>query len=155
MRVNGQPRTSILTTPDGQYPPRLRQESAEQRTRRAQADVGEGAELSAAERNGGPQNDNPETRGLAERCIVGAPRAPPMFDGLYNYNFQFQMGKDVVAIGIEMIHDVRVVRLNSKHRTDGVRPWFGDSIGWWDGDTLVVETTNIPEARPIRALGKT
>jgi hypothetical protein len=48
---------------------------------------------------------------------------------------------------VELIHDTRVVRLNSKHRTDGARPWMGDSIGWWDGDTLVVETTNIPEAQ--------
>jgi hypothetical protein len=45
------------------------------------------------------------------------------------------------------VHDYRVVRLNSKHRTDGVRPYMGDSIGWWDGDTLVVETTNVPQAQ--------
>jgi hypothetical protein len=46
-----------------------------------------------------------------------------------------------------MVHDVRIIRLNSKHRTDGVRPWFGDSIGWYEGDTLVVETTNFPRSQ--------
>jgi hypothetical protein len=48
---------------------------------------------------------------------------------------------------VEMVHDVRIVPLNAKHRTDGLRPWAGDSIGWWDGDTLVVETTNFPQAQ--------
>jgi hypothetical protein len=147
MRVNGQPRTSLLTTPDGQYPRAKRQETAAERERRAQAATGEG--VSAAERNRGPQNDNPETRGLAERCIV-VRSDPPMFDGLYNNNHFFQMGTDHVAIVTEMIHDARVIRLNSTHRTDGVRPWFGDSIGWWEGDTLVVETTNLPEAQAYR-----
>ena len=52
---------------------------------------------------------------------------------------------DAVVIEVEMIHEARVVRLNAKHRTDGLRPWMGDSVGWYDGDTLVVETTNIPE----------
>ena len=73
-----------------------------------------------------------------------------MFDGLYNNNHFFQMGTDHVAIVTEMIHDLRDIRLNSTHRTDGVRPWFGDSIGWWEGDTLVVETTNLPEAQAYR-----
>ncbi len=149
-RVNGQPRTSLLTTPDGQFPRALRQETASQRQRRLLAAAGEGpAGASAAERNRGPQNDNPETRGLAERCIV-VRQSPPMFDGLYNNNYFFQMGTDSVAIVTEMIHDARTIRLNSRHRTDGVRPWFGDSIGWWEGDTLVVETTNLPEAQSYR-----
>jgi hypothetical protein len=73
-----------------------------------------------------------------------------MFDGLYNNNHFFQMGTDSVAIVTEMIHDARVIRLNSTHRTDGVRPWFGDSIGWWEGDTLVVETTKLPETQAYR-----
>jgi hypothetical protein len=148
MRVNGQPRTSLLTTPDGQYPKARRQETAAERERRARAAVGEGGS-SAAELNRGPQNDNPEGRGLAERCIV-VRSDPPMFDGLYNNNHFFQMGTDHVAIITEMIHDLRDIRLNSTHRTDGVRPWFGDSIGWWEGDTLVVETTNLPEAQAYR-----
>ncbi|HEY8573472.1 hypothetical protein [Phenylobacterium sp.] len=150
MRVNGQPRTSLLTTPDGQYPIAKRQETAAERQRRARAAVAEGsAGESAAERNRGPQNDNPETRGLAERCII-VRSDPPMFDGLYNNNHYFQMATDHVAIVTEMIHDVRVIRLNSTHRADGVRPWFGDPIGWWEGDTLVVETTNLPESQAYR-----
>ena len=148
MRVNGQPRTSLLTTPDGQYPRAKRQETGAERERRARAATGEGGP-SAAELNRGPQNDNPETRGLAERCVVMR-TSPPMFDGPYNNNFLFQMSAGHVAIVTEMIHDVRDVRLNSTHRTDGVRPWFGDSIGWWEGDTLVVETTNMPESQAYR-----
>jgi len=142
MRVNGQPRTSLLTTPDGQYPRPMRQATSQERAALAAGAVGEGS----AETSGGRQNDNPEGRGLAERCIV-VRRSPPMFDGLYNNNFLFQMSKDHVAIVTEMIHDVRVIRLNSTHRTDGVRPWFGDSIGRWEGDTFVVETTNLPAAQ--------
>ena len=152
MRVNGQPRTSLLTTPDGQYPRAKRQETVAERERRARAAVGEGGS-SAAELNRGPQNDNPEGRGLAERCIV-VRSDPPMFDGLYNNNHFFQMGTDHVAIVTEMIHDLRDIRLNSTHRTDGVRPWFGDSIGWWEGDTLVVETTNLPESQAYRGAWK-
>ena len=149
MRVNGQPRTSLLTTPDGQYPKAKRQETAAERERRLQANVGEGGEGSAAERNRGPQNDNPETRGLAERCVV-VRQSPPMFHGLYNNNYFFQMAPDHVAIVTEMIHDARIIRLHSTHRADDVRPWFGDSIGWWEGDTLVVETTNLPQAQAYR-----
>ena len=147
MRVNGQPRTSLLTTPDGQYPKAKRQETTEERQRRIQAAVGEGA--SAAELNRGPQNDNPETRGLAEQCVIVRP-SPPMFHGLYNNNYLFQMAPDHVAIVTEMIHDTRIIRLHSTHRADNVRPWFGDSIGWWEGDTLVVETTNLPESQAYR-----
>jgi hypothetical protein len=152
MRVNGQPRTSLLTTPDGRYPRGKRQETAAERERRARLATGEGGggAASAAERNRGPQNDNPETRGLAERCIV-VRSGPPMFDGLYNNNYFFQMTKDHVAIVTEMIHDTRIVRLNDKtHGPANVRPWFGDSIGWWEGDTLVVETTNMPENQAYR-----
>jgi hypothetical protein len=68
-------------------------------------------------------------------------------NGFYNNNYQFIQTADAVAIDVELIHDVRVIRLKGGHRTDGVRPWMGDSIGRWDGDTLVVETTNIPKAQ--------
>ena len=68
-------------------------------------------------------------------------------NGFYNNSYQIVQSPDNIVIATEMVHDARIVRLNSKHRTDGIRPYFGDSIGWWDGDTLVVETTNIPASQ--------
>ena len=68
-------------------------------------------------------------------------------NGYYNYTYQIVQTADAVVIDVEMIHDVRIVRLNSKHRTDGVRPWMGDSIGRYEGNKLVVETINIPETQ--------
>jgi hypothetical protein len=129
MRVGGEPRTSLLTTPNGQFPKR---------------------KDGAPAMRGGPgmgSFDNPENRSLGERCIIGFGRngGPPMFpNGFYNNNYHIVQSKDAVAIEVEMNHDVRLIPLNAKHRTDGVRPYFGDSIGWWDGDTLVVETDHIP-----------
>jgi hypothetical protein len=131
MRVGGEPRTSLLTTPNGQFP--------------ARKAGGAGGQ----QRYGGMGSfDSYETRSLGERCIMGFGRnaGPPMFpNGFYNNNYQIIQTPDQVAIDVEMVHDLRVIRLNSTHRTDGVRPWMGDSIGHWEGDTLVVETTNIPE----------
>jgi hypothetical protein len=130
MRVGGQPRTSILTTPNGQVPARK----------------GGGA-ANAGFRGGMGSFDNPENRSLGERCIIGFGRngGPPMFaNGFYNNDYYIIQSKDAVVIQVEMNHDLRTVRLNSKHRTDDVRPYFGDSIGWWEGDTLVVETDHIP-----------
>lgn len=133
MRVGGVPRTSILTTPDGQIPPRIKGAPAmPRRTMPAGVDSFESY----------------ETRSLGERCIIGFGRngGPPMFaNGFYNNNYQIIQAPDHVMILVEMNHDARIIRLNSKHRNDGVRPWFGDSIGWWEGNTLVVETTNIPQ----------
>jgi len=90
----------------------------------------------------GGQYDNPEQLG-AMRCITAfsGNAGPPMFpNGYYNNTIRINQGRDSVAIEVEMIHDVRVVRMNAKHRTDGVRPYFGDTIGWWEGDTLVIES---------------
>ena len=129
MRVNGEPRTSLITTPNG-LPP----------ARKAGAPP-------APRFGGGGSFDSYESRSLGERCIMsfGRNAGPPMFpNGFYNNNYQIFQTKDAVLIEVEMIHDLRVIPLNAKHRTDGVRPYMGDSIGWWEGDTLVVETTNIP-----------
>lgn len=91
---------------------------------------------------GGGQYDNPEQLG-AMRCITAfsGNAGPPMFpNGYYNNTIRISQGKDSVAIWVEMIHDVRIVRMNATHRTDGVRPYFGDTIGHWEGDTLVTES---------------
>jgi hypothetical protein len=140
MRVNGEPRTSLITYPaDGRVPWR-----PEKAPRRNGTDVTFGAEA-------GPAN-NPEDRSLPERCLVsqnfrnGALLTPT----LYNNNVQIVQSKDTVAIMAEMSHEARLVHLNSKHRTDGLKPWFGDSIGWYEGSTLVVETTDFNPEQLVR-----
>ena len=92
---------------------------------------------------GGIAKDGPEDRGLSERCIVGFNAGPPFMPSSYNNNVQLIQHQDHVVILTEMIHDARVVPLDSNHNlTDDIRLWSGDSRGYWDGDTLVVETKN-------------
>jgi hypothetical protein len=169
MRVNGEPRTSLITTSDGQPPPGKGQpahtlaagagsaEAGLKAVKQAAAvDIFEGQGSEALAKAG--NYDNPEGRPLGERCIISFGRngGPPMFpNGWYNNNYLFVQGPTDVAIVVEMVHDVRRIRLNSKHRTDQVRPWFGDSIGWWEGDTLVVETDHVPEAQAYFGAWKT
>lgn len=145
MRVNGEPRSSVLTTANGQPP-----------ARKAGATTAPPPEqpsfiklLGDSPTPKGGSFDNPESR-ATERCIIsfGRNAGPPMFaNGFYNNSYQIVQSPDNIMIATEMVHDARIVRLNSKHRTDGLRPYFGDSIGWWEGDTLVVETTNIPASQ--------
>jgi hypothetical protein len=132
MRVRGEPRSSFLTTPDGKVPPRKADAPRVQRR----------VQLDESSTGGGP-NDNPESRGLAERCVFFPTTAGPVLrPTLYNNNYSIVQGKDSVAIWVEMPHDTKVIRIGGKHRNDGVRPWMGDSVGWYEGATLVVETIN-------------
>jgi hypothetical protein len=135
MRVNGEPRTSFITFPaNGRRPAEVAADAA----RGPQVETGEGGPALLRAN----QNDNPEGRSLAERCVImGAMSGPVMHPGLYNNTYRIVQSENAVAIWVEMIHDVRIVRLNDQHRTDGVKTYMGDSIGWWDGDTLVIETT--------------
>ena len=131
MEVNGEYRSSIITTPNG-LPP----------ARKASAPAGRGF----------PRDiyDSYENRSLGERCIMGfgANAGPPMLaNGYYNNNYYIMQSPDAVVIQVELIHDTRVIRLTGGHRTDGVRQWMGDSIGHFEGATLVVETTNIPQGQ--------
>jgi len=156
MRVRGQPRSSLLTTPDGQVP--LRKGQAPPAAGRGGGGGGgsfrrgftvdEFGAAAIGEGGGAGVRDNPEQRGLADRCLssFGRNAVPPMLpNGFYNNNYQIVQARDHVVINVEQVHDNRVIPLNAKHRTDGIRPWFGDSIGWYEGDTLVVETTHIPQ----------
>jgi hypothetical protein len=170
VRVNGVPRTSFVTYPaNGQLPPRTAGAPSAARfvsnegeegggapaARPAAAAGGRGgagAPAAAGGRGGGggaPRmnvNDNPENHSPGERCLTsfGNSAGPVMAPLMYNNNYSFVQTKDAIAIEVEMVHDVRTIRLNTQHRTDGVRPWFGDTIGHWEGDTLVTETTNFP-----------
>jgi hypothetical protein len=94
--------------------------------------------------------DGPETRPLAERCIVSYSRSagPVMQNSLYNNNYQIVQAPNAVVIDVEMNHDVRIIpivksKADVKHMASALQPWFGDSVGWYEGDTLVVETTNV------------
>ena len=96
--------------------------------------------------------DGPEARPLGERCLLafGSSSGPPMLPVLYNNHYQIVQSKDAVMILVEMVHDARIVRLGGKHVASNVRKWMGDSIGHWEGDTLVVETTNFTDYESFR-----
>ena len=138
LRIAGQPRASILVTPkDGRLP--LKPEAlARQRAQFGNARVG--------------NFDGPERRPLGERCLVGfgSTSGPPMLPVLYNNHYQIQQTRDQVVIVVEMVHDARIIRLNDKHRPNAMPTWMGDSIGWWEGDTLVVETTQFNPGESLR-----
>ena len=97
-------------------------------------------------RAAGIGTDSYEDRGLAERCLLGFNSGPPIVPAGYNQNIQIFQTPDHVVILHEMVHDARVVPLDGRgHLPDGVRQWMGDSRGRWEGDVLVVETTNFTD----------
>ena len=138
--VYGEPRTSLITVPsNGRIPPR----TPEARARRAE---------SREARGQFGQYDHPELRPLAERCLTsyGSPAGPPMLPtGLYNSNYIIVQTPDHVLIMTEMVHDARIIRIGDGPKLPPhIRPWMGDSWGHWEGDVLVVETTNIHPLQP-------
>jgi hypothetical protein len=97
-------------------------------------------------RVGGAAKNGPEDRGLSERCIVGFNSGPPFMPGQYNNNVQIFQTKNTAVIMTEMIHDARVVPLDNQTHVDAtITPWSGDSRGHWEGNTLVVDTTNFSD----------
>ena len=95
--------------------------------------------------------DAPEYRGLAERCLLWGTAGPPMLPGGYNNNYQIVQTPDYVMILVEMIHDVRVIPLDGRpHMPSHIREWLGDSRGHWEGNTLVVDTTNFTNKTNFR-----
>jgi hypothetical protein len=135
IRIDGVPRSSIvIDPPDGRIPAMTA--AGKQRL----------AEQFAARKKFG-EFDGPELASLSDRCLTsfGSNAGPPMLPNyFYNNNYTIVQTKDHVMIMTEMVHDVRIIRMGAtQHVPSQVRPWFGDSIGRWEGDTLVVETTNI------------
>jgi hypothetical protein len=136
-RVDGVKRTSlIIDPPDGHAPPLT--DAAKKRM--------------AAMFSSYDKYDTVKSRPVAERCIIGfgSTSGPPMIPALYNSNYQIVQTRDTVMILVEMVHDVRVIRLNGTHKPASVRQWLGDSIGHWEGDTLVVDTTNFNDQTMFR-----
>ena len=133
--VNGEFRSSILVDPDNGRLPPLKPAARAWAQQRA-----------ARNRQFG-QYDNPENRPLAERCIMsfGSNAGPPMLpNAFYNNSYTIVQTKDHVMIMTEMVHDARIIRMGRPTPTSpDVRPWMGVSFGRWQGDTLVVETSNV------------
>jgi hypothetical protein len=99
--------------------------------------------------------DGPEDRSLAERCINWPVAGPPMIPGGYNNNYQIVQGPGYVTIVVEMIHDVRTISTDGRpHLPATVRQWMGDPRGHWEGDTLVVDTTNFTDKTNFRGSGE-
>ena len=140
-RVDGVKRTSLIVDPpDGKVPPMT--DEAKKR-------------MAAMMRNYDRYN-GVKDRPLAERCIVGfgSTSGPPMIPALYNSNYQIVQTPGYVMILVEMVHDVRVVRMDGTHVSKDVHRWLGDSIGHWEGDTLVVDTTNFNSQTAFRGTGE-
>ena len=148
-QVGGQWRTSILIDPpNGRYPPRV---DGSDGVRSRTPNPGTAFWLEAGLDAPGPY-DNMEQRPYAERCLLsfGSTSGPPMLPALYNNHKRIVQSEDTVMILIEMVHDARIVRMNAAHGPPEITKWLGDSIGWWEGDTLVVETTNFVDRPAFR-----
>jgi hypothetical protein len=154
--VDGQKRTSLVVDPIDGKVPQMKAE-AQQRNRaflarQVSPDAAEGA-------SGGPnsQYDGPEARPLAERCILGfgSTSGPPTLPNyFYNNLKQIVQTRDTIMILNEMVHDVRIVRIGGTHPPAYIKKWLGDSVGRWEGDTLVVETTNFTNKTQFRGSGE-
>src|SRR5262245_37102253 len=135
-RVRGEIRTSWIVDPaDGHVPV---------------SPAGQKARADAAAKKRATMYQGPETLPIAERCLIGFTGAggPGMLNTIYNNNYQIVQTKDALMILVEMVHDARIIpiaasRAEAKHRPAAITPWLGDSVGWWEGDTLVVETVNV------------
>jgi hypothetical protein len=131
-------RTSLIVDPPDGKVPAL---TAEAQKRQADA--------RAAAR--GHANDGPESRALTERCILWPTAGPPMLPSFYNNNYQIVQGPGYVMILVEMIHDVRIIPTDGRpHLPSEIRQWMGDPRGHWEGNTLVVETTNFSSKANFR-----
>ncbi len=138
-RVDGQIRTSLVVDPpNGQVPAMT--EAARKR-------------MSGAMRNFN-NYDSVKIRPTSERCLIGfgSTSGPPMMPVLYNNTYEIVQTPDRVMIMVEMVHDVRVVRMNAPHDSSSIQTWLGDSVGHWDGDTLVIETTNVRADNRFRGM---
>ena len=95
--------------------------------------------------------DGPTDRSLQERCILSPTTGPPMLPGPYNNNYQIVQTRDYAMITVEMIHEVRIISLDGRpHLPQTMRKWLGDSIGHWENNTLVVDTTNFTDKTRFR-----
>ena len=139
-RVVDDQRTSLIVDPPGGRVPPLQPGIVMQELSLA-ADLG--GTLPVRVRAAGIGTDSHQDRGLSERCLLGFNSGPPIVPVGYNQNVQIFQTADYVVIFHEMVHDARIVPLDGRdHLPEGIRQWIGDARGRWEGDTLVIESTN-------------
>jgi hypothetical protein len=133
----GQARTSLVVDPPDGRVPALTADAARRQAARAET------------RREHPA-DGPENRSLAERCL-SFNAGPPILPGPYNNYLQIFVFSNYVVIFHEMIHDARIIPTDGRaHAPAGVRKFLGDSVGHWEGPTLVVDTTNFTDRTNFR-----
>ena len=127
----------IVDPPDGRLPPFTQQQ--EERVEAERAAGGRPVRTHPT----GIGVDGPEDRGLAERCLLGFNSGPPLMPSVYNNYMQVFQTPDHVVILAEMVHEARIIPLDgSDPLSDRIPQWLGDSRGWWEGETLVIQTRN-------------
>lgn len=147
--VRGEARSSYLVYPeDGRLPFKDRAKSLAEPIR-------EGSEYVS----GRGAYPGPEDLPLRERCLIAQSDGggPVMLDGLYNNNYEFHLTDDYLVINVEMVHDARIIPIyasaneaRASHKPAVIKPWLGDSVAWWEGDTLVSETRNVHPVQESR-----
>ena len=154
--IDGRARTSLVVDPEnGRVPPmtpEARQRMAALLATRAAPDAGESAVGGSSS-----QYDAADRRPLAERCILGfgSTSGPPTLPNYFYNNLKFIVQTDDwVLIYNEMVHDTRMIRIGGESLPPHVKQWMGNSVGHWDGDTLVVETTNFTDKTRFRGSGE-
>ena len=151
MRVRGEARSSFITSPaDGRMPFR-------DRARSLALTIRDGVEY----RSGKGAYAGPEDLPIRERCLIAQSDAggPVMLNALYNNNYSFFLTPGYFVIDLEMNHDVRIAPIfptaaqaRAAHAPATIRPWLGDTVAWWEGDTLVTETKNVNPTQEGRTL---
>ena len=136
-RIGGQKRTSMVVDPPDGHVPSMVPEARDRLQSRRRIIPGDYKSLS---------NDT--------RCLVGNTPSVPVVPAAYNNNIEIVQSGDSILIEVEMVHDARIIHMNAKHQPPAVRQWFGDSVGHWEGDTLVVETTNFNDQTHYRGSTK-
>lgn len=138
--VDGEFRTSVIINPaDGRLP--VREDFTDYHVRRQAAGLAD--------------TDGPEGQPLSGRCVMFGAAVPSLTPIMMNPNLLIVQNRDYVMIMTEMVHDARIIRLGGPHRNDNdeVRTWMGESVGYWEGDTLVVHTRNFrPEQSSARSM---
>jgi hypothetical protein len=152
MTLHGEQRSSIITEPtDGRIPSLTKEGEARLAYMHA-------SYLHA---------DGPEHMALADRCLMsfgssaGPPMLPRSYENLHQYGqprdnnmYQIVQTRDAVMIHIERVHDTRIIPLSGRRRPAGMKQWMGESLGRWEGDTLVIETTNFRREQVFHGAGE-